>query len=633
MSAYRSESRIFGEEKLLGEWGDGPTANRLNAVALLADVIERTSGDRLLVDAVAAIRSSPSQSQQLLATAHATYRTARAIAPLQPVRALELYAATAGVFESVKSPFASLARIRMAGCAQREMKLNEALRLISQAEPLHSQVSRQYFGMAAHTEWTRASIYIDQGMPDLAFKSFKRAQSWFHRLGETRNEGPVHARAAQAAAIMGDRDGALHHRLQALRLHSQTPPASRQSILLEAGLGFSSAGYSQLPVSLFDQLISTSRKERDPYYACAGLLWRGLHYATYGQPDRAQRDYNEATAHCSSVEDPAVRARVQETSAVVAGLITAEAPVAVKNLDAAIDVAERTGSRFRRAVLYARRSGRQLEQGNIDEARADSIRAMEDFANQLQKVTESDVRASWLDASRELISSRVDAEIAASNAPAAFGAIEWWRVSSSTRTSLNRTEATIPTIQAIREVLAPDAALVSFYTGEERLTTFVVRASGYTVHSSSEPRIALERAVDQLHRAIQMEDTAVIDAQAMALYTKLFKPLQSDLSEISRLVIVPDGRLNGLPFAMLRDGVNGNRLLDAFTISTLPSAADVLSARACEVRAPFRNVSIVAGARQARPNELILSDPTAEIQGIASLYSSVQILRDNTATP
>lgn len=629
VNAYRRDSRTFGEETLLGEWGDRPTDARLDAVALLAEVIEETSGDRLLMDTVASIRAASPAHRQRLATAHATYRTARAIALREPLRAFDLYASTAAAFDDAQSPFASLARIRKAGCLQRQFKLDQALRELNAVEPPQRQALRHYFGMAAHTEWSLASIYVEQGLPDLALKSFEQAQVWFHRLGETSSEAEVHARAAQAADMMGDQHAAFAHRLEALRLHSAAPRNAQQMILLEAGLGFSSAGYSQLPATVFDQMIARGRQENDLYITCAGLLWRSLHYATYGDAERAQRDYNEATAYCTSISDPAVRMRVQDTTAVVNDRITADTRIALMSLDAAIELAERSGSKFRRAVLYARRSQRHLEQGNIEAARTDARRAMGDFGSQLRNVRRSEHRASWVEASRELVGSRIDAEIAARDYGAAFTAMEWQHLSTSA--AFISSDAAPPSVEAIQRSLAGDAALLEFHVGKKRLTTFVVRASGFTVHTSDVARVKLDKDVEELNTAIQDDDPAAIAAHAGALYTTLIRQAEPQLSGVNTIVIVPDGALAAVPFSLLRDSA-GRRLLDSFTITTLPSAADLLSG-SCDVRSPFKSVTVVAGARQIKAGELLLSDPTPEIQNVAALYSSVQVLRDNTATP
>ncbi|HEY0140773.1 MAG TPA: CHAT domain-containing protein [Thermoanaerobaculia bacterium] len=627
VARFPGESRALAEEDFLGAWGDEPTAANLRIVELLAHSLVQSTGDRFVIDALTTIRSAHPDEYQKLAAAHRDYRTARQMSKKQPSQALVSYRRIHGVFAATRSPYAALVRIREAGCIQRQMAYSEALDVIESIN-VSSLESREYVGLVAEAEWTQAAILVELGLPDRALSAFERALVAFNKIGDRSSEGSVRARAAQAADMMGATEIALKHRFAALRLHSITSLRSQTDVLEEGARGLSANGYAGAAEISFKRLIDLAKASKDPYLSCAGFQWRSLHRAAYGAIAQAKDDLAVAQPYCRSVADAAVRLRLDAMGALVTAAVAGDSPPALENLDRAIADAEKNGSRFQRAVLYGQRARRHLRDGNTDAARTDAARAMADLSQQLSHVRQQDFRTSWLNATRELVGSRIEAELAGGNLDVAFSTMEWHRRQAMVQ---DASTAAALRLQTVRDALAPHEALLTFHTGRDRLITFAVRDAGAETHTEEVSQAVLESEVRRLLSAIEEENSSETTTIARTLFRRLVQPLRSQLAGATTLIVVPDGPLASIPFALLVDG--DRHLVDSFIVRMAPSAGALLNKQPCAVRTHLGSVLITAGTRRLVDGEEALRDPGPEIGAIAALYNSVRVLRDTSATP
>ena len=98
---------------------------------------------------------------------------------------------------------------------------------------------------------------------------------------------------------------------------------------------------------------------------------------------------------------------------------------------------------------------------------------------------------------------------------------------------------------------------------------------------------------------------------AEALHEDLIGPLRQALAGAGTLVIVPDGPLNVLPFAALRNPATGRFLIEDFRISITPSATLLLSGDP-EHRGEGAVAGVVwarAGARAENLDALVVGNP------------------------
>lgn len=119
------------------------------------------------------------------------------------------------------------------------------------------------------------------------------------------------------------------------------------------------------------------------------------------------------------------------------------------------------------------------------------------------------------------------------------------------------------TIGQAEAVLAADEALAVLHAGSNNIFGFVLRPGGKPfLFISKIPRIELSDRVAKLRREAAAFG-AVDMANAAALYDVLLKPAEAELAGIGHLVVIADGPLPGLPWAMLATGASAGKTAGA----------------------------------------------------------------------
>ncbi|MFK7923076.1 MAG: CHAT domain-containing protein [Bacteroidia bacterium] len=106
----------------------------------------------------------------------------------------------------------------------------------------------------------------------------------------------------------------------------------------------------------------------------------------------------------------------------------------------------------------------------------------------------------------------------------------------------------VPTLKQIREIaLGVDQAMISYFTSETQLYTFTITQDTFLIlEQPLSYTVSLDSLLSQLH-----EGRTIDFIHAQKLYSVLFAPLEPLLTNSSRLVIIPDGKLGYLPFDLL----------------------------------------------------------------------------------
>ncbi len=112
-----------------------------------------------------------------------------------------------------------------------------------------------------------------------------------------------------------------------------------------------------------------------------------------------------------------------------------------------------------------------------------------------------------------------------------------------------------------RQALDPGTLLLSYSVGREKSFLFVIQPA--PAQSANPPNLsvftlaigekALRGKVEAFRSAIQLNDAdqSSVERQALALYELLIKPTETTVASSERLLILPDGPLDTLPFAAL----------------------------------------------------------------------------------
>ena len=113
----------------------------------------------------------------------------------------------------------------------------------------------------------------------------------------------------------------------------------------------------------------------------------------------------------------------------------------------------------------------------------------------------------------------------------------------------------IPTVSELQKKLDNTTALLSYHLSNDRLLILFISAGKFEYNASTVSK-DLFLQIDSFKTALQAvsEDQKYKSSHlSMALYQKLISPVYSKLSQIDRLIIIPDDELNYLPFEALQD--------------------------------------------------------------------------------
>jgi CHAT domain-containing protein len=147
--------------------------------------------------------------------------------------------------------------------------------------------------------------------------------------------------------------------------------------------------------------------------------------------------------------------------------------------------------------------------------------------------------------------------------------------------SLDEVQRELPEAAALLEwfLFKPRNALNPF-EGEAppRYALFVLRRSGAPVMIDLGPAAVVDRAATALRGALSDPRRGDVDALARELDKLALAPARAVLGGERRLYLAPDGALNAVPFAALRDE-RGAILVERYTLSYLGSGRDLLTGK------------------------------------------------------
>jgi CHAT domain-containing protein/tetratricopeptide (TPR) repeat protein len=157
-----------------------------------------------------------------------------------------------------------------------------------------------------------------------------------------------------------------------------------------------------------------------------------------------------------------------------------------------------------------------------------------------------------------------------------------------------------PSIQAAIETIPPHVTVIEYWLGKENAWAWVITKGNVRMISLGRSEL-VEHTARDLHASLSRLTTVQADKRerlAADLYTLVIAPLPADALRSPILIVVPDGALHYIPFAVLasRTGPQLRYLIDDHVVATAPSLAALT--RAVNVSAKSHTSQI-----------LVVSDP------------------------
>lgn len=469
--------------------------------------------------------------------------------------------------------------------------------------------------------------YLDIGEPQRALDLLSEALPVRHELGDRRGEVATLLLLGSAHERLGDLPAALESYGQALRIAREMGDRAGEAFaLVQLGQGHLRAGDLDRALELLTQSASLHRGLENRAGLASVLQWTGETEARLGRREKALTTLREALELRRALEDPSGQAEtLGSLAAVERGLgrlqeAAAHAEEAVGLVESARATVADPG--LRAALLASRRHafdlaiGLRMDLGHAEAALALSERARARSLLDLLQEVRTDIRQGIPPELREQQTSlafrlgRTARELRGSPGEPKRAQLqseltgllaEADRLEDQVRRS-NPRYAVLdqPALDsaAIRGLLDPDTVLLEYTLGDERSFLWVVtpaRVESFELPGREEIEAAARRSYADLR------DPEKKDGEAHRALSRLLFGKVADRLHCRRLVIVADGALQYVPFAVLPDPEDPSGsvpLVVGHEIVSLPSAS-VLDVQR----------RVLAGRPPAEKAVAILADP------------------------
>jgi CHAT domain-containing protein len=640
VEAKPEAAMLFGWDHALGDWGsavmagDGVGASRaLRLARTLGDELERGGRDATLADAVRAIGVVAGRSSvtRTLAEAHHAYAVGRKAYIAGDNAAAERSFERVLAIPGVSPQLAGWARFHRAATLFWQGRLEPAEAdvrpVVVYADTL------RYPSLAGRAHWAVASISLRRGRYEQAIRAARAAGTLFERSGEQELAGNMQGIVGDAERNLADRANqyaATHRALTTLRQFRRSPYL--HNLLWSATQLADADGLARAAVRLQDEDLEVVEGIGEPFLVAEAHIARARLLAADGRGREAERDLTAARAIVEKLKPGPSRdwfgADLRQAGATTS--LRREPARAVAALDSVTAFWDSQHNQLRLLPALVARSEAALALGNVVAATADLDRALALLNQQSASMRSMDLRASLLDAARQVVDRLVMLRVNASLPVRALADLERARVSLAPVGSRSAAKAKGPLVAppgqiAAEYVLIGDTLLVWTLVGDA-----VQLTRGKVDHARLVQTIERARASLELRAG----ESALIPDLA-ALYDWLVRPIEPHLGAPGTpLLLITDGEIAGVPFAALRDTTQGRYVIEQHPLRFRSSLRD--AGRAARKSAPVNpSVLLVADPafdRRTFPALARLPGAAAEVRAIAAQYGNTVLLAGSAAT-
>jgi CHAT domain-containing protein len=621
------------EEAFLPAWAHAWTEGRhadadviLREAEEVASTITNATGDPFSVQLVREVAAATGTVADRFALAWTHYSRSRELFDRsRDTEAAEEVRAANRIRLPTDAALPLLVRVQLATMAyqqQRTVSESAAQRVMDDG------AARGYPGIVARARIVRSLVRMRLGRLSDAAEDSRATGETLERLQEPDLAAASYSTLATIMRSLNDARGTWHALAKTLHLVDRVQGARRRYVLLyNASLVAEGAGVRRAALRYQSAAVHVA-EERGVAGTIVEAYTRRAELREQLQRGSGASDLQVARRRLAEVADEG-RARYYSAliDAVDAQSLLATEPAAARErFGRALDFfGEYDPTQIPRLRLGRGRASRSI--GDVEGARRDFLAGITAFEAGRLRVS-ADNRVAYFDAARELF----DEMVASSDPLAAFAFAERGRALTVVE-ALGGPVETAPGRVAAQ--LPRATALVQYASLPDRVMIWVLTRNGTETATVSEPRASLEQRVLSLLAAVADEQgTRDVTMQAEELYRLLVRPVERHLGDARHLVIVGDGPVHRVPFALLRS--DGKHLVERFQIVNALSASAFLAAERNGNGAPDIN-GVVAVGNPAYDRQLFeglrpLPSAEREAVAIAAMYPRGTLLTRREAT-
>lgn len=646
------EIRFHVEDKLLPNWARAverrdfrSAKGLLHTAETFASLLLNISGDSLLMDAIDVVRKGQGRTLLELSTAHRLYGEGSALYAQGHYReAEERFVAAKRYFDLTGSPFTLWAAFNADVCEYQQGNVDFAIAAASELRTL--AVASGYYNLAGRIDWLIGLVRLERADPTAAFVLLRRALKLFERTQEEAYQGAVASMIASALTYLGDLDEAWKYHFMALSTTAKSDDEARLSVTYGAlARSLLKKGEARAALAFQNEALTLEGIQSNPVRASEAFWWRSMIFHDLGKPMLALCDLEHARKLCSSIPEPSTRDRNMAGLLVTEGTIrvSIDPQSAVNVLTKALDLYEGSKYSYLLVDIYLERARALRRLSLAEAAEEDLLAAINEYERQRTRVEGSRQRISYFSRAGDAFDEMVDFQIEdRRDLRKAFDFSERGRARETLdSTRCSRISPCTERPLGFGDVLAGIPArttLVQYHVLNDRFMIWSLRGGNIYFHQVKIGQRVLEALVKDLLAAVQdrKSDQRYLNL-SRKLYQLLVQPVEQEIVASDRLVIVPGGILEELPFAGLLNPRNGRFLIEQLPIAIEPSSTLYISAvQSMKTRQRVSFTSLAVGNpafdRSLHPDLVSLPAAEREANALARRNTKSMVLTRGEAT-
>lgn len=622
--------------------GDAELADRaLRTARPISEAVFAQTGDASARDVLREIDSTSGAGRQTLAvaiTALAEGRHSYARRSLETARERFSVALARAGSQSALAPFARFERAR---CDVFGLRYSDALEAVAETGELAEGAS--YHDLAARCRWVEGTIRLLQSETVGAAELLRSALATFESFGDVDAVSDVTGLLSSVADVLGDSDAVWSYQLASLAA-SEMAGYPDSYALGTAAFSLQAVHEGELELAIyFADAALTTPGAADPTTRAIALCNRAVACARAGRPAEASAGVESARATVAGIDDPAMRARaeIELTIAEAEVLSGANPTLAAERLGGVLEQMDAAGDTARRAHILGLRGAVWEAAGNIARAREDYVAVAAEIEAQRRALPGDALRIAFATRQEPIFDRAAAFELLHGDGAAAA---LWFTETNRARTLSDvigpRDDAVGAWLDrrgTLDHALAGlgDAAIVEYGFHGDLSVVWVCTSNGVSAVTLPTPGPAIEREALAFEAAVasgaQRDELA---AAGESLFETLLAPVLPLVAGRSPVVVVPDGVLQGFPFAALMNPATGRYAIEEMELAVSPSLAVYLRTVAREAVRELASAgadsALVVGnpsfSRERFRGLADIHDAELEARQVAMLYSDAELL-------
>lgn len=570
VAAFPQDARANGEGTFLEEWAQAirredhiAAESALRLTEVVAEELMQINGETLLRDAVASIRAvERPEAIALIAEGQTAYVAARKLYATQKRAvsdALPLFEQATRAFGDHCLPMARVSEFYVASSLYDLNRRNEALQMLQRLE---RRVPRRHRALQAYINWQIGALYLREQKFQEALDAQSRATAIFEQLGEDRNANIMGSAAAATQAVIGRRTQAWKTRLAIFgRISRSGSREDLQRALDVAARAEALSGEWRNAHSLLTLAIDPRLNQNQRIYV-SSLIWHAISAFRLDIGDVVGYDMASARAVAQQIRDPLVRTQALNDVLFCDAVTSVEEPHrAIALLDRYITAARNDASFLMVAEALLERGRARLKVGDDGGAIADFRAALDQDQKASRTLSAIQLRDAFFRTGEVAAGELASVLSRSGRYGEAFSIIDEERA----RAFLDGAESGAGVILS----LSSDTMIVEYVSLPDELLVFILRRG---VLRFVRVAVGAKSLEEMSARFIQELEAGCTPTALARLSEVLIGPIDADVRQTGRLIVVPDRTIMNVPFSALSLR-SMKRLVEQVDLTIAPSAA------------------------------------------------------------